>query len=304
MRALLALTLAAFAGQVPVTPASSPALTVQARALQPGEVVVVTVTTRDDATAVGVTGFGVTTAAFRTDDHTWQALLGIDLDQRPGTVAVTATVTRGSTVEHGAVSLAVAPRRFPTRRLRVNPSFVSPTAEQQRRIAADAAFLESAWAGAGDRLWVDRFVRPVPGPANSRFGSRSVFNGQPRAPHGGTDFLSAAGTPVRAPNAGRVVCARDLYFTGNTVVIDHGLRVFSLLAHLARLDVREGDLVENGQVVGLVGATGRVTGPHLHWTLRIAGARVDPLSLLAVLGPEVPTDPPASDGDGRAPGLR
>jgi murein DD-endopeptidase MepM/ murein hydrolase activator NlpD len=96
--------------------------------------------------------------------------------------------------------------------------------------------------------------------------------------------MSPAGTPIRAPNAGRVVVARGLYFSGNTVLIDHGLGLFSLLAHLSDFDVQEGDQISPGQIVGRVGATGRVTGPHLHWAVRANGARVDPLSLLDVLG--------------------
>ena len=108
--------------------------------------------------------------------------------------------------------------------------------------------------------------------------------GEPRAPHRGADFLSPAGEPIKSPNAGRIVAARELYFTGNTLVIDHGLGLISMLAHLSRIDVREGELVAPGQIVGLVGATGRVTGPHLHWTLSVSGARVDPLALLALLG--------------------
>ena len=94
------------------------------------------------------------------------------------------------------------------------------------------------------------------------------------------------GTPVKAPNAGRIVAARALFYTGNTVIVDHGLGVFSTLAHLSRIDVHEGDLVAPGELLGLVGATGRVTGPHLHWALSVSGARVDPLSLLELLGSE------------------
>ena len=127
-------------------------------------------------------------------------------------------------------------------------------------------------------------MRPVPHDANSAFGTRSIFNGKPRNAHGGADFLSPGGTPVHAPNAGRVAIARSLYFSGNTVVIDHGLGLFSTLAHLSVIEVLEGDPVSAGQVVGLVGATGRVTGAHLHWAVRASGARVDPLSLLALLG--------------------
>jgi murein DD-endopeptidase MepM/ murein hydrolase activator NlpD len=167
----------------------------------------------------------------------------------------------------------------------VDEAFVTPPASEEARIERDARLLESVWAAPpSDRRWTEPFVRPVPQPANSAFGTRSVFNGKPRNPHGGADFLSPSGTPVHAPNAGRIVVARELYFSGNTVVIDHGLGLFSLLAHLSAIDAREGDSVEAGQLIGRVGATGRVTGPHLHWAVRASGARVDPLSLLAMLG--------------------
>jgi murein DD-endopeptidase MepM/ murein hydrolase activator NlpD len=109
-----------------------------------------------------------------------------------------------------------------------------------------------------------------------------------RNPHSGADFPSPAGTPIAAPSAGRVVLARDLYFSGNTVILDHGLGLFSLLAHMSVVDVREGDLVPSGKVVGNVGATGRVTGPHLHWAVRLNGARVDPMAVLALLGRQKP----------------
>ena len=137
-------------------------------------------------------------------------------------------------------------------------------------------------------------MRPVPGVANSAFGTRSVFNGKPRNAHGGADFLSPAGTPVQSPNAGRIAIARALYFSGNTVVIDHGLGLFSMLAHLSTIDVHEGDMVTAGEVIGQVGATGRVTGPHLHWAVRANDARIDPLSLMALLGA---ANPPTSERD-------
>jgi len=114
------------------------------------------------------------------------------------------------------------------------------------------------------------------------FGTRSVFNGQPRSPHSGVDFGSKAGTPVVAPAGGVVTLAEPLFFTGSTVVIDHGLGLYSLLAHLSTFAVKEGERVRRGQVVGFAGATGRVTGPHLHWSVRLNGARVDPLSLIAL----------------------
>jgi murein DD-endopeptidase MepM/ murein hydrolase activator NlpD len=212
-------------------------------------------------------------------------LVGIDLDVAVGTYPVTVVGDLPRAPVRATHQLVVVPKKFPTRTLTVDEAFVNPPAEVQGRIEREARDLAALWASAGSaQLWTGPFLAPVSDPANSAFGSRSVYNGQARSPHTGADFLSAAGVPVKAPNGGRVVLARDLYFTGNTVVIDHGLGLFSILAHLSRIDVHEGDAITTGVVVGLVGATGRVTGPHLHWSVRAGGARVDPLSVLAVLG--------------------
>ena len=208
-------------------------------------------------------------------------LIGIDLDTKPGTypIALQAGAARAT---H---RLIVRAKSFPTRTLTVDPAFVNPPASVLPRIREDQRQLAACWTkSAATRLWSAAFVAPVPQPADSAFGVRSVYNGQARSPHGGADFRSPTGTPIKAPNAGQIVCARDLYFTGQTVVVDHGLGMFSTLAHLSEIQVREGELVLAGHVVGLVGATGRVTGPHLHWGLRLAGARIDPLSALALLG--------------------
>ena len=262
---------------------------VSARSVRPGELVVLTLTLDEQADRVTVHAFRGAAPVYRLRAGVWQALVGIDLDQKPGmyTVAVEAHV--GSAIIRGGKVLAVRPRTFPTRTLQVNPEFVNPPEGLVARIEGEAAFIREMTARSGrDRLWSEAFVRPVREAANSRFGTRSIFNGQARRPHGGADFLSPEGTPVRAPNAGRIAAARDLFFTGNTVIIDHGMGVVSLLAHLSAMDVREGDVVTAGQVIGRVGATGRVTGPHLHWGVTVAGARVDPLSVLALIGPQTP----------------
>jgi murein DD-endopeptidase MepM/ murein hydrolase activator NlpD len=277
-------------------------ITVAARAQQPGELVVVTLSTDPSATDVQVRAFGQLIPVYQLSAGTWQALIGIDIDQRPGEHPVVAEARVNGEIVSGRHELKVLPKRFPTRQLSVSPEFVDPPASMADRIASDSAFLASVYArSAVERLWSEPFLRPVPDPANSRFGSRSIFNGKPRNAHAGTDFLSAAGVPVGAPNAGRVVAARDLYFSGNTVVIDHGAGLFSLLAHLSRIDVKEGDLIDAGHVVGLVGATGRVTGPHLHWAVRAGGARVDAMSLLQLLGPAKPAraKPRAKPGSSR-----
>jgi len=237
---------------------------VAARSIQPGEVALLTI------------------APFRVAPTTWNVLVGIDLETKPGSYVV--TIVSGAL--RATRTLVVTPKAFPTRTLSVDSAFVNPPASEQARIDADNALLHATWSHpAADKLWTGPFERPVTQPANSAFGSRSVFNGEVRNPHTGADFLSPAGTPVKAPAAGRVAIARALYYSGNTVVIDHGLGLFSLFAHFSEIGVKEGDTVRSGDIVGKVGATGRVTGPHLHWAVRINDARVDPLSLLAVLGP-------------------
>lgn len=265
-------------------PESAGVLSLTSRAMQPGELVVATVAAPERTEGVSVTAFGATWTGFQTPDGRWQVLLGIDLDTRPGSYPVDAEID-GPTVAHAGARITVVPKRFRRRTLRVSPEFVSPPPDTQVRIVSEATLLREVYTRVGPEPgWRDGFVRPVPDAANSAFGTRSVFNGQPRNPHAGTDFLSAAGTPIRAPASGHVALARDLFFTGNTVIIDHGLGVFSMLAHLSHVDVMEGQAIAAGDVVGRVGATGRVTGPHLHWALRVGAARVDALSALALLG--------------------
>ena len=259
-------------------------ISARARSMQPGEVVVLSIVNAGRSDSVRVRAFNQSIPAYR-DGDAWTAMVGIDLETKPGTYQVDVESGAGADMVHATYPLHILPRVFRTRRLTVDEAFVTPPKSEEARIEREAALLASIWrGGAGMRLWTTGFVRPVPQAANSAFGTRSIFNGKPRNSHGGADFLSPAGTPIQAPNAGRIVLARSLYYSGNTVIIDHGLGVFSTLAHLSRIDVHEGDVVTPGQVIGLVGATGRVTGPHLHWAVRIGEARVDPLSLLEVLG--------------------
>ena len=256
-----------------------------ARAIQPGEVVVLTITTSRPVAALHVRAFERELWPFAENSTTWRVLVGIDLEVPSGKYSVAITAGEGVAQSRAAHVLLVQPKTFQTRKLTVDPAFVNPPADVQPRIQSEAARLARVWGSPSkSRFWNGQFVRPVGEAANSAFGSRSVFNGQARNPHSGADFASPAGTPVRSPNAGRVALAGDLYFTGNTVVLDHGLGLFSLFAHLESIDVREGDSVVAGQFLGNVGATGRVTGPHLHWTVRLNDARVDPLALLSVLG--------------------
>jgi murein DD-endopeptidase MepM/ murein hydrolase activator NlpD len=160
---------------------------------------------------------------------------------------------------------------------------VDPPAAERERIAADNARLNAIYAAITPRDEVGPFQAPVPAAAQNTFGARSIFNGQPRSLHAGIDFSSPAGAPIAAPADGVVVLADDLFFTGTTVVIDHGRGLYSVLAHLSTAAVRVGATVARGEIIGEVGATGRATGPHLHWSARLNHARVDPLALLKVL---------------------
>jgi murein DD-endopeptidase MepM/ murein hydrolase activator NlpD len=130
------------------------------------------------------------------------------------------------------------------------------------------------WHGEGP------FIIPCDGEAYDNFGERRIFNNEPRSPHSGVDISSPQGAPVRASNSGRVVLAKNLYYAGNTVIIDHGLGVFTSYLHFSKILAKKGEMVRKGDIIGEIGATGRVTGPHLHWGVKVSGSRVDPLSLL------------------------
>ena len=263
-----------------------------ARSIRQGQVVVFTATASQPVDAMHARAFDRDLATFQLDATRWQALLGIDIDTKPGSYMVSFEATSAGQSMTAATELTVMSGEFGKRVLKVDDAFVNPPQPAIARIMREAAELEQLWTQSDPhRLWSDGFLRPVPGRANGAFGSRSIFNGVARQPHAGADFLSPAGTPIHAPNSGRVVLARDLYFTGNTVVIDHGLGVFSLLAHLSVVDVHQGEVVTRGQTVGQVGATGRVTGPHLHWAVRMNGARVDPLAVLATITQAAATGP-------------
>lgn len=260
-------------------------VTHHARGLFPGEAVLVSVSSPRRLASVEGAIFERAVHFHQRDDGSWRGLVGIDLLVEPGDHDLELRVTpAGGVVESRAYTLAVADKAYPTRRLTVEPRYVEPPPEVAARIEREYLRQTAIFAAdTPERLWRGPWVRPVPGRANSRFGSRSVFNGQPRNPHSGADFLAGVGTPVAAPAAGRVVLAGDTYFSGGSVILDHGQGIYSYLAHLSRILVDEGDAVQRGDVVARSGATGRVTGPHLHWTVRLGGARVDPLSVIEIL---------------------
>lgn len=253
--------------------------------LHPGGVARVDIGGAIDGERITATIFGEDIALYYDEpQQKWRALIGVDLDTKPGTYRLRIARGDSAPTEH---TLRIAPKQFEVRRLNVPGNFVEPPEDALKQISRDSEMLAAAYARVSPRKWSGAFVLPVNGKPTSNFGTRSYYNGQRRSPHAGVDFRGTVGTPVRAANRGEVVVAASMYFTGNTVVVDHGDRLFSIFAHLSELHAKAGDTVDAGTVVGLLGATGRVTGPHLHWSVRLNGARVDPLSLIAAtdLGP-------------------
>jgi murein DD-endopeptidase MepM/ murein hydrolase activator NlpD len=178
--------------------------------------------------------------------------------------------------------LRVVLRQFPVQRLTLPPSLVDLDPDTERRAIAESERLRTLYRTiSGERLWRGAFTRPVAGEApGTGFGARRIINGRPRMPHSGIDFAAPAGTPVVAANAGRVALVAEFFFPGRLVVIDHGLGLYTLYFHLQSIGVAEGEVVGRGQPIGTVGATGRATGPHLHFGAQVGAARIDPAVLL------------------------
>jgi murein DD-endopeptidase MepM/ murein hydrolase activator NlpD len=243
---------------------------------------------RSEASLVSVDGFFSGEQLFfwqGADGRVFQALVGVDLYKSPGAASLRArAVPESGPAVDCLLELRIADGAFPTQKLDVAPEYVELSREDRARSQRETAELRRIFSSTTpERLWQGGFRPPVTGyePSGS-FGKRRVFNGQPRSPHSGEDFSAPAGAPVLATARGRVVLAKDLFFLGASVILDHGFGLYSFYGHLSSIGVEVGTLVESGDVLGKVGATGRVTGAHLHWGARLGDARVNPLDLLAL----------------------
>jgi murein DD-endopeptidase MepM/ murein hydrolase activator NlpD len=209
----------------------------------------------------------------------WTALVGIALSAAPGQARISVQTAAGQR----QVAYTVAPKQYREQRLKVAPRTVDLSPEDEARYERERAHQATVMATFSEPLpdasWL-RMRAPVPGPRSSSFGLRRVFNGQPRNPHSGMDIAAATGTPITAPLPGRVIDTGDYFFNGQTVWLDHGGGLLSMVCHLSRIDVQPGDLLQTGERLGAVGATGRVTGPHLHWGVMLNRAMVDPALFL------------------------
>jgi murein DD-endopeptidase MepM/ murein hydrolase activator NlpD len=210
------------------------------------------------------------------------AVLGVDLEAEPGDYPVVVAVTdrRGRTVI-AEVTLRVNSIQRPEERLTLPPEMVTPQKPAiLRRIGEESRRLAAIFAGTRPEFLPEAFSLPVADPLGSPFGVRRILNGEPKSPHGGVDFRSPRGTSVLAPATAQVAFVGDLYYTGRTVVLDHGEGLFSYYAHLEKILCQPGERLSRGAVLGRVGSSGRSTGPHLHWGVKLREARLDPLSLV------------------------
>jgi murein DD-endopeptidase MepM/ murein hydrolase activator NlpD len=209
---------------------------------------------------------------------TLHGLLGLDLEKPPGRYEwkVSWPAPDGEVLSC-SVLVSVRAGKFPTERLTLEKQFVEPNPEQQKRAEEDQKKMRAIYdTVTPERFWDGKFHLPLKDvTTGGNFGRRRILNGEARSPHAGVDFPAPAGTAVFASQSGKVVLAEELYYSGNTVVLDHGYGIYTLYAHLSEIGVQSGEMVEAGEEIGKVGATGRVTGPHLHWGLTINHARVN-----------------------------
>ncbi len=213
-------------------------------------------------------------------DQQWTAIVGIPLNTKPGTH--TLKITEGNDAQM-TQSFVIHDKQYAVQRLTIKDKRkVEPNPDDLKRIRRESRVMKAAFAAWHQRDDIAlQFDLPAQGPMSSPFGLRRIFNGQPRNPHSGLDIAATAGSPIHAPAAGRVVAVGNYFFNGNTALIDHGQGLVTMYCHMQKIAVKKGQMLERGDVIGYVGHTGRATGPHLHWSVSLNNARVDPTLFLS-----------------------
>ncbi|MHC9063204.1 M23 family metallopeptidase [Nitrospira sp. CMX1] len=250
-----------------------------------GQVLVVKVPCDDESATVQGTFLGRSIRFFpepRLDEPKGSVgLLGIDLQDEPGTHELTVELKQGEQSRTFSYSVTVVKEKFHVEHLSLPKDKVDLDEKAVARWKAEQEQVKTGLAvDSRARLWQPGFIEPVNGRRTGIFGSVRIMNGQPRNPHNGEDISAPLGTPVAATNDGVVRLTVEHFFSGKGIFLDHGLGFYSMYFHLSEVLVKDGDVVKAGQIVGRVGATGRATGPHLHWGVKLNGARVNPYALL------------------------
>jgi murein DD-endopeptidase MepM/ murein hydrolase activator NlpD len=224
-----------------------------------------------------VTLAGSRAMVLRVKDR-WLAVVGVPLSTEPGPLKISVE-TPGAPAQEKVVE--IKPKQYRVQKLKVAPGMVDLSPADQARTDSERPRIQAGLATFSDEPPSTlRLLAPIPGPRSSSYGLRRVFNDQPRNPHTGMDIAAPTGTPIKAPAAGRVIDTGDFFFNGNTVLLDHGQGLVTMYCHLSAIDVKPGDTLKRGDVLGKVGATGRVTGPHLHWGVVLNNTMVDPALFL------------------------
>ena len=209
-------------------------------------------------------------------------MLATGLGEKATTLPLEITITTADKTYTVKRTLRVGQKEYPVQKLAVPPKYVSPPKSEQARIERERATVREIFAAiTPEKMWHVPFIRPVPGEVTSEYGLRREFNGQARNPHRGLDLDGFTGDPIHAACNGVVMLRDNHYYSGNLVIVDHGLGVFTTYMHLSDFAVRPGQYVRRGDVLGYVGSTGRVTGPHLHLSLSVQGLSVNPQTILA-----------------------
>jgi murein DD-endopeptidase MepM/ murein hydrolase activator NlpD len=261
----------------------------QPNELQPGSVTFLTVELNRPGSKVSGNFLGRELLFFHSREaKVWFSLAGVDVETTPGSydLSIRAAVP-GGRMARTVKSVEIGSVTFRTGDVSVPENFVEPDAASQRKIAVDQRLKERAFAHLiPTPQWSGNFVKPVEAPPTDSFGMTRIFNEELTSEHRGTDFPVKEGSPVMSSNSGTVVLARELFYEGNCVMLDHGQHFFTIYMHLSKIQVREGQKVRKGQRLGLSGATGRVTGPHLHLGVHWEGSDLNPTKVLALTLPQ------------------
>lgn len=253
--------------------------------LQPGDVAIIELNPATAFFSAALTWQSRKIPLTPLPDGRMAALIGIPRDMASGIHQARLKVTAVSGFSHSqVVNLQIRKKVFPEQHLSLPPRQVSPDRKAMDRHRRERAELDKVFSRPQQaRLWKSPFQLPVQGKLLSPFGVQRILNGQPRNYHSGVDQRAGLGEPVAAAGGGQVVLAADHFFAGKSVYIDHGMGILTMYFHLSKINVREGERVVAGQTIGLAGATGRASGPHLHWGARVHNCKVDPLALLRAL---------------------
>lgn len=254
--------------------AAAPSITTSPAKVGPGDIMVVTVRDAEGQVSGAFNGHQV---YFNEINGVRKAVVPIDLALRPGKYPLS-VATDGYTETR---TVKVRKKKYPVQRLTLPEDLVTLSPENEARVSREAQLLSAIWPVESERIWSGSFTDPLPGKElGTPFGVRRIINKVPKSSHSGVDISADAGEPVLAPNDGVVVLIDDQFFSGNSVILDHGQGIYTMFFHLSKVEVQHGQTVMKGDVIARVGSTGRSTGPHLHWGVRMQGAKVDPLQLI------------------------